>query len=106
VKRVILDGYQVYDISPPAIVTVSHEAGPPRLPSGWGIISASKKEIPVWDAEDIGADPSRIGSKASRKKLVRLSLPEKKRTCEILGGDTLEEAAARLAERLRERGVL
>lgn len=106
VKRVILDGYQVFDVSPPAIVTVSHEAGPPRLPSGWGIISASKKEIPVWDAEDIAADPSRIGWEASRKKLVRLLIPEKKRKCKILEGGTPEEAVAGLIEKLRERGAL
>ncbi len=106
VRRVILDGYQVFDVSPPAIVTVTHEAGPPRLPSGWGIISASKKEIPVWDAEDIGADPSRIGREASRKKLVRLSIPERKRKCEIFGGDTLEEAVSKLVGKLRERGAL
>ncbi len=106
VKRVIRDGYQVFNVSPPAVVTVSHEAGSPRLPSGWGIISASKKEIPVWKAEDISADPSRIGIEASRKKLVKLSIPERKRTCEILDGDALEEAAAKLAEKLKERGAI
>jgi electron transfer flavoprotein beta subunit len=106
VKRVILEGYQVFGVSPPAVVTVSHEAGPPRLPSGWGIISASRKEILVWDAEVIAADPSRIGREASRKRLVKLSIPERKRTCEILGGSTLEEAAAKLAEKLKERGAI
>jgi electron transfer flavoprotein beta subunit len=106
VKRVILGGYQVFDVSPPAIITVSHEAGPPRLPSGWGIISASKKEIQVWNAENIAADLSRIGREACRKKLVRLYIPEKKRKCEILEGDTLEEAVVGLIEKLRERGAL
>jgi electron transfer flavoprotein beta subunit len=106
VKRVLLDGYQVFDLPPPAVVTVSHEAGPSRLPSGWGIISASKKEIPVWDAEAIAADPSRMGRKTSRKRLVKLCIPERKRTCEILGGGTLEEAAAKLADKLKGRGAI
>lgn len=106
VKKVILDGYQIFEVAPPAVVTVSHEAAPPRLPTGWGIISASKKEIPVWNAVDISADPFQIGKEASRKKLVRLSIPERKRKCEILGGDTLEEAAAKLAEKLRRKGAI
>jgi electron transfer flavoprotein beta subunit len=106
VKRSILDGYQLFEVAPPALVTVSHEAGAPRLPSGWGIISASKKEIPVLDSRDIAADPSLIGRQASRKELVKLSIPERKRKCEMLGGDDPEEAAEKLIKRLKERGVL
>ena len=36
VTRVILDGYQKFAVSMPALVTVSNEVGQPRLPSGWG----------------------------------------------------------------------
>lgn len=106
VKRVILDGYQIFEVPPPAVLTVSHELGPARLPSGWGIISASKKEIPVWDAAKIGAEPSRIGENASRKKLTRLSTPARERKCAMIAGETPEEAAGRLAEKMREKGAI
>ncbi len=106
VKRVILDGSQVFAVPPPAVLTVSHELGPPRLPSGWGIITASKKEIPVWDAKHIGAEPAQTGADASRKKLIKLSIPIRKRTCEIIGGEKPEEQATKLAEKLREAGIL
>jgi electron transfer flavoprotein beta subunit len=106
VKRVTLDGYQVFSVSIPAVVTVSHEVGQPRLPSGWGIISASQKEIPVWNASDINADSSRIGMNAARRKLVRLFIPMRERKCEIIGGETPVEASAKLAEKLREKGVI
>jgi electron transfer flavoprotein beta subunit len=106
VKRVILDGYQIFVVPPPAVLTVSHELGPPRLPSGWGIITAAKKEILVWDAKYIDADPTQTGMEASRKKLDRLFIPERKRKGEKIDGEKPEEAASQLADTLRRAGIL
>jgi len=106
VRRVTLDGYQEFGVPVPAVVTVSNEVGPPRLPSGWGIITASKKQVPVWKASDIEADPARLGAGAARKKLVRLFIPERKRECEIVEAQTSAEAASKLAERLKEEGLV
>jgi len=106
VKRVILDGYQVFAVPPPAVLTVSHELGPPRLPSGWGIITASKKEIPVWNAKFVEADTTQTGADASWKKLDSLSIPQRKRKCEKIEGEKPETAASLLAEKLRRAGVL
>jgi electron transfer flavoprotein beta subunit len=106
VKRVILDGFQVFAVSPPAVLTVSHELGPPRLPSGWGIVTASKKEIPVWDAKFIEAEASQIGADDSRRNLIKLYIPERKRKCEIIEGEKPEEAAGNLADKMKKAGVL
>ena len=106
VKRVILDGYQVFAVPLPAVLTVSHELGPPRLPSGWGIITATKKEIPVWDAKHIDAEPTQTGADASRKKLVRLFIPDRERKCVKFEGEKPEDAASQLVEKLREAGIL
>ena len=106
VKRVTLDGYQVFSVPMPSVITVSHEVGQPRLPSGWGIISASQKEIPVWNASDIDADSSKIGTGAARRKLVKLFIPVRERKCEIIEGETPAEASAGLAERLSEKGAI
>ncbi|UCC41637.1 MAG: electron transfer flavoprotein subunit beta/FixA family protein [Candidatus Aminicenantes bacterium] len=106
VKRVSLDGYQVFSVRLPSVITVSHEVGQPRLPSGWGIISASQKDIPVWNASDINADSSRIGTDAVRRKLIRLFIPVRERKCTIIEGETPAEASAELAEKLREKGVI
>lgn len=106
IKRVILGGYQLFAVSMPALVTVSHEVGQPRLPSGWGIISAARKQIPIWNAFSIDANPSQIGFKAARRRLIKLFLPERQRKCEIIQGKTSAEAAMKLTERLRETGAL
>ncbi|MFC2163557.1 electron transfer flavoprotein subunit beta/FixA family protein [Acidobacteriota bacterium] len=104
VKRVTLDGFQVFSVPIPVVVTVSNEVGQPRLPSGWGIISASKKEVPVWNASDIEADTSKLGPNASRRKLAQLFIPERKRECEIVESETTAEAAIKLSERLKDEG--
>ena len=106
VKRVTLDGYQVFAVPTPALVTVSNEVGQPRLPSGWGIISAARKQLPVWGAGDIDADPSQVGASAARRKLVKLFIAERERKCEIVEGEDTAEASVKLATRLREAGVI
>jgi electron transfer flavoprotein beta subunit len=106
VKQVTLGGHQVFAVPVPAVVTVSQEVGRPRLPSGWGIINASKKQVPVWDAKAIEIDPSRIGVRAARRELIKLSVPDRTRRCEIIHGESMAEVGARLAERLREAGIL
>jgi electron transfer flavoprotein beta subunit len=106
VRRVLLGGYQEFAVPKPAVVTVSNEVGKPRLASGWGIISAARKEIPVWNASALDADPVLTGAGAARKELVKLFVPKRERQCEIIEGDALEQAAEKLAERLLKTGLL
>lgn len=106
VNRVTLDGYQTFSVPMPAIATVSNEVGRPRLPAGWGIISAARKQVPIWSGRDIDTDPSKVGVSAARRKLVKLFIPERKSQCEVLQGETAAEAAIKLAERLREFGAI
>ena len=106
VKRSTLDGYQLFSVSSPAVVTVSNAVGQPRLPSGWGIIAASEKSLLVWNAQDIGADLSRIGAEAARRTLDKLFIPKQDRSCEIIEGKTTLEASVKLAEKLVREGIV
>lgn len=106
VKRTTLHGYQVFGVSLPCVITVSHEIGRPRLPSGWGIISASKKPVAIWEAANLGLDPATIGEKSGRKTRVKLFTSQQKRGCEIIGGATASEAGYHLADRLIEEGLV
>jgi electron transfer flavoprotein alpha/beta subunit len=71
-----------------------------------GIVSAVRKEIPVWSNQDINADVSLIGANAEGSKLLSLSIPERERKCEIVSGETPEELAGNLAAKLRAAGVI
>jgi electron transfer flavoprotein beta subunit len=106
VRRTIRDGYQVFSVPFPAVVTVSSEVGKPRLPSGWGIIAASQKQIIHWNAEAMGIDPAQVGPGAARRKLAELYVPLKGRECQISSGLTTAEAAAKLAESLIKAGII
>ncbi len=106
VKRVLLDGYQLISVKPPLLLTVSSEGIKARLPTGWGIIEATRKEIPRWGAAEIEAEPLPEYLNHPRRRLLRLLLPEKKRRCEILEGNTPEEVSLKLSERLRKQGLI
>jgi len=106
VERVIPDGYEVVEVSLPALITVSNELGEPRYPTIKGIMAAKKKEPLVWKPADIGLDPSQTGAAGRRTKLVKLFQPVHEGECQILEGESPEEAAVNLALKLRESKVL
>jgi electron transfer flavoprotein beta subunit len=106
VQRVTDEGYEVVDINLPAVVTLSNELGTPRYPNMKGIMTAKKKEPIVWKPADIGVEASKIGAAGRRSKLVKLFQPVREGKCEIVTGETPEEAAAKLAVKLREAKVL
>lgn len=106
VERVAADGYEVVEVSLPALITVSNELGAARYPTIKGIMSAKRKEPIIWKPDDLGVDASSVGAAGRRTKLVRLFQPVKESKCEIVGGDTPEEAAAKLALILREAKAL
>jgi electron transfer flavoprotein beta subunit len=106
VEKVIPDGYELIEVSLPAVITLSNEHAAPRYPNVKGIMAAKRKEPIVWKPADIGADTAKIGANGRRSKLVKLFQPVREGKCEVLSADTPEEAAVKLAQRLREVKVL
>lgn len=106
VERVIPDGFDLIEISLPALVTLSNEHAVPRYPNVKGIMLAKRKEPVVWKPADIGADPVKIGAAGRRSQLLKLFQPVRDSKCEIVVADTPEEAAAKLAVRLHGAKVL
>jgi len=106
VEKVLADGYQVLTVPFPAVITVGEEIGKARLPSGRGVIMAARKEITTWNASDIGVDLSQIQERAGCLQLQRLYIPVNQRECEVVQGKDGAEAAANLANRLRQAGLI
>jgi electron transfer flavoprotein beta subunit len=106
VERVIPDGYELVETSLPAVVTLSNEHAAPRYPNVKGIMTAKRKEPILWKPADIGVEISKIGNPGRRSKLVKLFQPVRESKCEIVNGDTPEEAATKLALKLRDAKVL
>jgi electron transfer flavoprotein beta subunit len=102
-ERVLSDGYQIIEAPMPLLVTASSEAGELRTVALKAIMEAQKKPITVWDAQELGADLSQI----KRVNLHKLFTPaHREGRCEIVEGQSLEEAGANLAAKLREAGIV
>jgi len=100
VERVVSDGHEVIEIPLPALVAVSSELGVPRYPTMKGIMTAAKKKVSTWTAQEIGADPDRLG--AAKVRMLKLFIPVREARCEFVEAETPEEAGASLALKLRE----
>ena len=99
IKRIVKDGFEVLEAPMPSLVTVSSEIGLPRLPGGMGLMLARKKQIPIWKAQDIGAEASQLDKANAHIEITGLSVPTRKTECELIGG-TPGEAAVNLAEKI------
>ena len=106
VERVTADGYEVIEASLPAVVTVSNEIGEPRYPTIKGIMAAKKIEPITWKPADIGVDSTQIGVVGQRSKILKLFQPVYEGECEFADGETTEETAHNLAQKLREAKIL
>ena len=100
IKRLVKDGYEVLEAPMPSLVTVSSEIGLPRLPAGLGLMMARRKVIPVWKAQDIGAESSQLDKANAHTEVVGLLVPTRKRECEMITGATPGEAAVNLASKI------
>jgi electron transfer flavoprotein beta subunit len=100
VKRMVKDGFEVLEVPMPGLVTVSSEIGLPRLPGGMGLMMARKKQIPVWKAQDIGAESAQLDKANAHTEVTGLSVPVRKTECEMIAGGTPGEAAVNLASKL------
>ena len=106
IERVITDGYETVEVTLPAVVTVSNELGQARYPSIKNIAKSNAIKPMIWKPSDIGLGPEECGASGRRLKVIDLFLPVFEATCEIVGGETVQEAAQNLAMRLRGERIL
>jgi electron transfer flavoprotein beta subunit len=102
VEQVLSDGYEVIEMSLPALITVSNELGELRSVALREIMAAQKKPLTTWSAENLGVEPSQM----VRTKLLKLFIPQKEARCEMVPGETAEELGANLASKLREKQII
>jgi electron transfer flavoprotein beta subunit len=106
VERLVEGGYDVIEVGLPALVTVSNEINKPRYPTLRGIMAAGRKQIPVWNAEALGVDPTRVGPQAAYAQVLKLYIPVHEAHCEFVEGESDEEKGEKLALRLREAKLI
>lgn len=102
VERVISDGYEVLEAPLPALVTVSNELGELRSVAIKELMAAQNKPITTLTAQELGVETAFD----RQKKLLKLYIPQREVNCEIIRGETAEEAGANLALKLRETQII
>lgn len=103
VERMIDEGRQIVGSPLPAVVSVVKEINEPRYPSFMGIRKASRAEIPLWTASDLGL--AELSAPAMTWPEI-FAPPKIETTCEFIEGDTPDDIARKLADRLMEEKVI
>jgi electron transfer flavoprotein beta subunit len=101
IERVIADGFETVEAQLPALVTVSSEIGALRAAGVKDILAAQKKPVTIWTSKEVAAE--RL---SPRVVLDRLFQPVRSANCQIISGDTPEDAAAKLAQKLKDAKAL
>lgn len=100
VERALADGYETVESPLPCLITVSHELGELRQATVKGLMAAQKQPFTTWKISELNIDL--IAGR--RNRALRLFIPEKKVECEIIAGETQEEAGINLAAKLKQVG--
>ncbi len=107
VERLLEDGREVVTMPLPAVISVVKEINEPRYPTFMGIRKATRAKIPVWGVGDLGVDASEVGEAGSTVKWTNLRKPPARKVeCEIIEGETVEEKAKTLVDRLIAEKVI
>lgn len=102
VERSVEEGRQVVEARLPVVISVSKDIGEPRYPSFMGIRKASKAVIPVWSLADLGV--SDLKAVVHRRQVA--NPVQREVASEIIQGDTLQEKAETLVEKILQQKVL
>ncbi len=103
VERMLDEGRQQVRSSMPAVVSVVKEINEPRYPSFMGIRKASRAEIPIWSTSELGLDD--VPAPAISWPEI-FAPPMVETEVEMIEGETPDEKATKLAERLLDEKVI
>ena len=104
-RRLMGERYEVVEALLPAVITVVKEINVPRLPSLRGLTRAKSAVIPVWNAEDLGVDESKVGLAGSATRVIKIFFPQRAQRGEVLGGD-LASQVGYLVDKLRGAKII
>lgn len=106
VKRALEDGYEMIRLKMPCMLTAIKELNKPRYMSISGITEAAGKEIPTWNAKDLGVDLGTVGLEASPTNVYRSFTPDPKGKGMMIEADTEKELAQKLLIQLKTKHAI
>ncbi|HNS04821.1 MAG TPA: electron transfer flavoprotein subunit beta/FixA family protein [Candidatus Saccharicenans sp.] len=107
VERLVEEGREVVKSTLPCLITVVKDINQPRYPTILGIRRSQKVQIPVWTSKDLDVNPDLIGLKGSPTRVVKISTPPPRAgECQIIEGESAEQQAEILAEKLLAEKII
>jgi electron transfer flavoprotein beta subunit len=97
--------YEKIEMELPAVISVATGLNEPRFVSIRAVRKVASVEIPTVDLTELGLEESQVGHSGSRITVEKVFLPPEGDGAEIIKGST-DDVAARVAEILKEKGVL
>ncbi|MCQ8906712.1 putative electron transfer flavoprotein FixA [Escherichia albertii] len=97
VERTLEDAVEELELSLPAVISVSSDINVPKLPSMKAILSANKKPIIQWGADDLATDV--LQPTATR---ISVSAPEQKNRLGVIVEEDSDESINIFADYLRQ----
>lgn len=102
VTRTLDEAKQTLKVTLPAVLTIAKEFAEPRYPSFLGIRKASRAQIPVWSLADLDLEAPQV-----RVQWPEVMQPPKREVqCEFITGETPQEIAKKLVDKLLQEKVL
>ena len=105
IDRQLEDGYEVLDVQRPCVLTAVKEFNVPRYMTVLGIENAYRKDITVWDENDLNLSAEDCGINASPTKVMKSFTPPPKSGGEMIEG-SVSEMANTLVQKLKEKHFL
>lgn len=106
VWRMTEDGYDIVQVSLPAVVSVVKEINEPRLPSLKGKMKAKSAPLTVWGKRELGLQEEKISGASSLTRMSSFYSPPSRSKGELVEGTTPAEVVDRLIQKLREAQVI
>jgi electron transfer flavoprotein alpha subunit len=105
VERETDQGHQDYELTLPAVISITELIIAGRRASEEELESAKEKPLEVWTAADLGGDPSLFGEAGSPTWVSDIRSAHLERTGTVISGDDPQEAAEKIAAYLKENGL-
>jgi electron transfer flavoprotein beta subunit len=100
-ERDLEDEVEVLEVPLPAVLSVTTDINPPRLPSMKEILKAAKKPVTEWNLSDLG-----LGEIGQKTETLETRAPQQSNRKQVQIEGSAEDAARALAGYLRKEGIL
>ena len=105
VRKQTEEGYQIWEVQLPCLLTVLASANKARYMSVRGIETAFDREVEIWSADDVQADPATLGLNGSPTRVKKSFTKGAKSAGKVFEVDA-NEAADLIIAKLKEKYII